>query len=242
MIRHTFNTTACLVLTGIVSIWTTSASAATTPNLLVDPSFELPTATLQPLGNVFLQPVYGVWGVDNASNVTAEVGITPLHLNQMHRMDDDGLGTTQSLQNVDVSAYSAVINAGNAFADASAWYNTENLAALGLGITQASLFVTFRDSGNNTLGAPSAGFPFFVGVDSNPATWESLSLSNIPVPINTDRIEFQVAYANATLQSGNAGYVDMADLRLNLVPEPSSIALAGLGVAGFVAVVVRRRK
>src|SRR5829696_938374 len=95
----------------IITVIAAPAAAVTTPNLLVDPSFE--TNPLIGIGSI-LGPPYttGVWGAENGANVLAQSGIIPAAGVRMHRMDDDGLVVTQTFQLGDVSAYAAQINAG----------------------------------------------------------------------------------------------------------------------------------
>ena len=78
--------------------------------------------------------------------------------------------------------------------------------------------------------------------DNNPSTWQLVSVSNIPIPINTKYLVQQVDYVDSTIVDASgadqAGYVDDASITLTTVPEPASMGLMICGAA----VVSRRRR
>jgi hypothetical protein len=227
-----------LAIAAVVASAAAVGQAALTPNLLVDPSFENPVLT--PFTQIIGAPfTTGVWGGENCGNVTGPVnGVSPANLVRMHQQNNAGGIATQSWQLVNVSAYSTDINAGNATVNASSLFN----ASSGLPAALGSVALSFFNGANTQLPPPvvSAG----ATPDSNPATWQSFGVSNIPVPPTTQFIRLQLAYSNASLQTSNGNslpaFLDDAVLQLDIVPEPSSLAL---GFAGLVGVLrLRKRK
>lgn len=213
------------------------AQAALTPNLLVDPSFENPVLTphTQINGSPYLT---GVWGTENGGNVPGAVnGVSPASGLRMHRQNLTGGAATQTWQRVNVSAYSAAINSGNATVNASALFN----ASSGLPAPTGSVGVAFYN-GANVLIPPAtiAGTTF----DAIAATWQNLSLSVISIPVNTQFIRLELAYSTASMATGPFSslptFIDDAVLKLDIVPEPSSLALGALGLVG--AMWIRRRR
>lgn len=221
----------------IVASATSGAHAFTTANLLVDPSFENPVLTpfIQILGPPYTT---GVWGGENAANVGPTAGVSPNSGLLMHRQDDDGLTATQSWQLVNVSAYTAAINANNAFVNFSALFNVPADVPAAVG----SIGVSFFDASQTAVPPPFTAAP--ANPDSNTATWQSYGLSGVPVPATTQYIRLQLAYANATMVNSQGqnrpGFEDDASLTLRIVPEPSSIALGAIALIGTVW--VRRRR
>ena len=233
---------AALALALGVGIFATSAEAAyTTGNLVVDPSFEnnplIPFVLI--LGPPFTS---GAWGAESATISGTSDGITPASGSLMLNMTDDGLVATQAFQFVDVTAYTADINAGIVSVDASALYNVP--AAITAGVS--SVNVGFYDASHSLLGNIATSSNTLGGgfVDSNVNTWQALNVVAAPLPFGTQYILMQAAYGNASMidQSGlpRSGYVDDARLSLTAVPEPSTIVLAGLGLLGALAMRKRR--
>ena len=214
------------------------ASAITTPNLLVDPSFENPALT--PFGQIIGPPfTTGVWGGEVAANVTGPVaGISPASGLRMHRMDDDGGVATQSWQLVDLSPYTTAINAGNASVNFDALFNVPANVAGGIG----SLVVSFFTAAQTPVPPLITAAPF--NADSIPPTWQSFGLSGVAVPPTTQYVRLQLAFANASMQAPNGtqrpGFVDDARLTLTIVPEPSTIGLGSLAMAGLLWLRKRR--
>jgi hypothetical protein len=230
---------ALVLLAGVVA---SSAQAVTTGNLVVDPSFES-----NPLINflLILGPPFtsGAWGAEAATITGGPVnGITPAAGSLMLSMTDDGNIATQAFQFVDVTAYTAIINAGLVTVDASALYNVPADIASGV----SSVNVGFYNAAHSFMSAVNTGSNTLTGgfVDSNVSTWQSLDIIGAPVPVGTDYLLMQVAYGNASMVNPNGvsrpGYVDAASLTLTGVPEPSSIVLAALALLGALAMRKRR--
>lgn len=221
---------AAICLAALVSTvaWPTAASALTTGNLLTDPGWETPlTNALDTYINVFNGPIYNTWGVEAGAVVGSELGVTPAAGSNMLRENLTSLVASQTFQIVDVSTYSSAINAGNATADFRALFNVPDVLAGAV----SNVALTFRDNTNTQLG------PILItssstlgGLDGNPNTWEPLAITGAAIPVNTVRINAEVAYSNASLMTSFPGYVDQADLRLNIVPEPAGIVLLGFAL------------
>lgn len=229
-INHRRSLSVRLIAAALVVVGASQASAITTPNLLVDPSFENPVLTnyAQIIGAPYFT---GVWGGEVAANVGPTAGVSPNSGLLMHRQDDDGLSATQSWQLVNVSAYSAAINANQATVNFDAFFNVPASVAAGVG----SIGVSFFDGSQTAVGPPFTGTPSTP--DSNPATWQSYGMSGVPVPATTQYIRLQLAYANITMVNSQGlpqpGFIDDSHLTLTMVPEPSSLALGALALVGI---------
>lgn len=230
---------SCVAAAAVVASAATGAQAALTPNLLVDPSFENPVLTVHTQINnaPFLT---GVWGSENGGNVTGPVnGVSPASGARMHRQNLTGGSATQTWQRVNVSAYSTAINAGNATVNASALFN----ASSGLPAPSGAIRVFFHDATNALLSPPSAAAG--LTLVAHPGVWQSASVSVVSVPVNTHSIRLELAYGTASMTTGPftslPTFFDDAMLQLDVVPEPSSLALGAVAIvaAGWTA---RRRR
>lgn len=223
------------VLTAFIAVAAAapSAYAIITPNLVTDPGFES-NPIYAPFTDILGPPyVQNQWGEEMSTIVTGpNAGVTPIGA-RMLRMANSGGAATQAFQLIDVSAYSAAINLGTATVTGSAFYNAPTtIPAAGVGVS-----VSFFDSSNVALFPPfaSGGLP---ALDNNTSTWEQRSVTGL-VPVNTAFMLMQVAYSNITI--GNSpGFVDETSMTLRLVPEPTSIALGGIALAG--ALFLRKRR
>ena len=203
-------------------------------NILVDPGFEV--NPLDTAFNVLTNfPTYqGVWGVEVATVVGAENGVTPAQGVKMLRMADDGNVTTQGFQTTDVTSYGAAISTGSATVNLSAQFNVDK----GVPAAVAGIFVQFFSAASygSQIGIPISSS---LTLDSNPNTWETVWVSGT-IPIGTTWLMSQVYYSDASLLGidglSHPGYVDAADA--TIVPEPASV---GLLVLAGMAVRARRR-
>jgi hypothetical protein len=105
-----------------------------------------------------------------------------------------------------------------------------------------SVGVSFFNAANVPLPPPFVGVP--ANPDNNPATWQPFGLAGVAVPVNTAFIRMQLAYSNVTMQSpvgaDRPGFVDNARLTLTYVPEPSTMGLGSLAMAGLLWLRKRR--
>jgi hypothetical protein len=214
------------ILTGVgLALALAAGAPAARANLLVDPGFEanpLDTAA-NVLGN--FTTYQGVWGVEVATIVGAENGVTPAQGSKMLRMVDDGQVATQGFQVTDVSASAGLIDAGGATVNLSALFNVDKAVPA----AAAAVYVQFFSAANygSQIGS-------YIGsgltLDLAPNTWESISISGA-VPPGTRWVLSQVAYSDVSLMGidgiSHPGYVDAADF--TLTPEPAGLALLLLG-------------
>ena len=142
---------------------------------------------------------------------------------------------TQIVQRIDVSAHAALIDAGQFFVSAEAYFNVPDyVSAAGAGIT-----IVYVDEGpfganialSNSI-APDANASGVL--DSDPLTWEPFTITNAPVPAGTRSLLVQLAYDNDSL-GGFPGYVDAASLSVTKVPEPSACFLASTALLGLIS-------
>lgn len=224
----------CLV-TLICFSFANTVHAVLTPNLLTDPGFNTPlTNPLTSYINVLGPPfTMNTWGDENSSVVGPEFGASPLEGNGMLRMDDDGLVVTQIFQHVNVATFATDIDAGNASAMLSANFTTGG----GVMGSVAALYIRYFTASNTFLGTSAFVTP---PLDANPSTWQLYSVPWSTIPAGTRILEAQLAYVNSTLPQGMGGYVDLADLRLRTVPEPSTCLMC-LSCAGLVLLRRSRR-
>jgi hypothetical protein len=222
----------------LAALMTTNASAVTTGNLLVDPAWDIPNP-LNTYGAVYSGPLYGVWGQEAAAIVGAENSITPFSPNGMLRENLTALVASQTFQPVDVSAYALPISLGNVTVDFTALFNINSPIPGAI----ANVLLQFRDSSGAQVGGNLIGSSVGMGgLDSNTSTWQPLTITGGLVPPTTVRIHAEVAYANASLLQNAPGYVDNADLRLTIVPEPTSVALLVGGTSLCVVWAILRQR
>jgi hypothetical protein len=215
------------------------ADAATYPtaNLLTNPGFE--SSALTPISNVVGSPyLTNIWG-DEASTITTAVGgVSPSGPTHMLSMTTDFLTATQTLQSVDVSAYATDISAGLLVANFNAQFNVDsNVPAAGAGV-----ILQFFDASHNFVGSTNSAS---LTLDNNPATWQQISLTNIPVPVNANYLLAQVLYSDASLAvngNNNPGFVDDAVLTMDRSTTPEPGSLMALLPAGAMLLFRRRRQ
>ena len=229
--------TLLLALLGAVS----SAQAVTSANLLGDPGFDSHPL----LGfNTVLGDFTGQqnnWGSENGTIVagTSYDYVTAIGTSMLS-MTATGGSATQTVQVINLSAYAAEINAGNATFDLQALFTegTSNPAIKGFSGADAGVVASFFTSNSfSNPNTPASLSTSFI-LDEDPSTWQTVSV-NGSIPINTTWMSVQVLYNNTSLGS-HAGYVDSASLTVTTVPEPSGCVLLGLG-AGVLLLRNRRR-
>jgi hypothetical protein len=199
-------------------------------NILSNPGFETPTttSTANVLNN--FPGFAGIWGPEMGSITTATLGVTPATGSRMLGMTNAGGTHSQTFQAVDVSAFSGMINAGQAQMVAGALYNTNG------GYTGASALVTVQFFTSSTYSSliGNSGFGTLL-LDNDPTSWESASVTSM-IPVGTTWVVYQIAYSNASI-GNNTGFVDDAYLRINQIPAPGAIAAFALAALG-----ARRRR
>jgi len=196
---------------------------------LVDPGFELNPLTNYANVLTDFTTYQGVWGVENATIVNAENGVTPPEGVKMLRMVDDGLVTTQGFQVMDVSSFAGPIDSGAATFGLSAFFNVDQFVPAAVSAVYVQFFSAANYASQIGLGTSSN-----LSLDGLDTTWEAASVSGA-IPVNTRWILAQVAYSNASLIGSDGvvhpGYVDAADFRI--IPEPASLGLLLLGAASM---------
>lgn len=202
-------------------------------NLLTDPGFE--SNPFDSIANVLsdFTTYQNLWGPETSTIVGVDGAITPASGANQMRMEWNGGVTTQTVQIVDVTAYAALIDSGNAIINARALYNAENNA--GTPPPLAGLYLNYFSAANfGSMIGPTDQNVF--NLDFSSATWE-LNTVSATVPVSTRWIAFQVAYDNNSILGLAGGYVD--DTFMEIVPAPGALALSG--AAGLVALRRRRR-
>ena len=219
------------LVVALVFYYAVSARALTTSNLLTDPGWNTPlTLPLTTPAAVFTGTL-NRWGPEASAVVAAQSGISPFEGNAMLRMNDDGLTVTQIWQRVDVTApvLASGIAAGLGRADLSGYINVPSTLSGAVG----NVRIGFYDASNVSTGPGiTVNSTSIGGLDSDPNSWQLVSNLNAVVPVGTSYLQAEFSFTNATM-GGQPGYVDAADLRLTILPEPTSAALVTLGAVGL---------
>jgi hypothetical protein len=215
----------------LIATWTLALLVLLAPGgaaAIADPSFELlPAGTDLGTGTTLTPDLLTRWGIDSAIVVTAENGITPDDGLQMARANS-GLGTDLYTL-VDVSAMAADIDAGQLFADVSAFFNSvdPNEFYVSLRAFTGPFDIDpadqFGDARSETLVS-----------DDDLSTWDQASLTGYQVPIGANYLALGV---HTLFDVENPSYVDSAELTFSNVPEPAGPALL---LCGAVALAGRR--
>lgn len=161
---------------------------------------------------------------------------------------------TQGIQMMAAVRYAGAANTFGYYPNGSSSFSSILQVTSGQGFASAGALTVVAGTGATQLGPNSflltpgqSGSPFEFGLNGNIS-------SNVLGPNNPDHLNhlavFQIGgsssnvYALAWEDGVNLGDHDYNDLviQIQYVPEPSTMAIAGLGTIGFVAYGLRRRK
>jgi hypothetical protein len=213
-------------------------AASTASAQLVNPGFDNAIPGPGPVGSfgLVVGPPFspGFWGAESADIVTAGVGpggaVTPQSNPNMLEMHPNGGGYSQAWQVVNVLGNLPA----NPKVGLSALFTASGQTAGAIAGVELRAFITGNNWPTHTVLAGQS-----LNLDAAGNTWETVTLAPVSVPANTQWLLAQVWYQNASLSNSGSphGWVD--DVQLRIVPEPSSLALGAVALAG--AVWMRRR-
>ncbi len=212
-----------------------SLSAAAGPiEVLVDGGFEI-TSSPQGAQTSFTSGAYGGWAVGDAmSTATAEDGVTPYQGDTMLRFGTSGGSSSDLYQIVDVTAFGDDIDAGLVTANMSIFYNAPGVTTAGLRLLGWTSAPT-SFSGVSILGGAINN----AAIDADINTWQQFTVNDIALTAGTRYLGFGIHELTAL----PLAYADNASLEIAVVsvPEPTTVALLGMGFAG-IGFARRRRK
>jgi hypothetical protein len=211
-----------LLVSTVLAAWLSAAPAQA--NLIADPGFEVnPIGTDLGTGITFDASSLDRWSIDSAIVVAAEGGITPLEGSQMARAN---VGLSTDLYHlIDLSAFSAAIASQQASANLSAFFNAT--AANDFSVSLRVFSGPFPFSFPSEFGTLSSSL---LVSDAILGTWEEVSLANYLIPLGAN---YLAAGVHMTLDVAEPSYADDVMLTITVVPEPTTLALVGLGLAGM---------
>jgi hypothetical protein len=141
-------------------------------------------------------------------------------------------GTISQLIDVSTGSTATAIAAGSATFNLSAFFTTYVKAGVPDGDI-ANIELRFVDASNTGISAVTLS-------NSSPLSpWAMYSTSG-QVPVGTAKLF--VSLYGTPVTNGPDGYIDNIVLQIKGVPEPSTVVLAGIGVAAAGLRVIRRRK
>ncbi len=196
--------------------------------LVTDPSYE--TQPLDTWGNVLGNWIPNTWGAEQGAIVGAMSGVTPAQGVQMLKLDRIAGVSSQAGQVIDLTAYSALIDSGQAVLNLSALFNIEAGFAGAIGGVGVYTF-----TGPNQWGSHTDYFAGSVTLDGSAPSWQAAQASKTLLA-GTRWIVAEVYYVNQTVPQGEFGFVD--SVRAEVVPEPATLLALGAGLAA----VARRRR
>ena len=228
-----------LFVGGVSALICLTSTFSALANLLIDPSFEANTAASA-----------GGWNIGGArSTAFSRTPATPPTGGHSNRLGAGGgnlsfegpinpnLTNVTAGEKFDLTGYALVTNSiVSGFAGIQATFFgqiggvTTNLGTVesGFGIAQFSNKI---DSNNTTIST---------GVQGN-QTWIPLDTGVFTAPANATYMDVYTISVNLLESNGSAG-VWIDDLDLEVVPEPSSIALGAMGLIAGVSILARRRR
>lgn len=157
---------------------------------------------------------------------------------------------SQIFQLVDLSPIQPFVRAGAARVESSAWFNrvagdSKTDTQFGIRITALTGvpddFLANFDAGN-TLGQIFGR----IQADSDPDTWEH-SKTTMNIPHAADYLSFEIiaeenVFNDTTLPEFDGHFGDAFTVKFDVVPEPGSLAIFGIGALGLGVAGIRRRK
>jgi hypothetical protein len=199
-------------LLALAALVTAALSAAPAGAQLINPAFD--SGPVGPVGNfgTVVGPPFspGFWGAEDADIVVQDVcGLPPRSNPYMLQLNVGGGSHSQAWQSVDVSGGPPTL------VSLRGWANTCSSAP---GVTVGLDIRTF----NNPNGWPAHTLLTNTSfqLDTDPATWQQITLNCVAIPADTYWILPQVFLVNATSQNTPAYFDDM-ELIFEECPTPT---------------------
>jgi hypothetical protein len=241
---------ASLVAGGLLCMPSAARAANLGENLVVNGGFE--SVDINTVGASYNSPKILNWTGPNMfayshDGSSSSTGVVPDYAdgdppaNSGHwyfTSNNTGMDTPTDVHDPDL--YFQDINVGTTATGASIAAGTARFslqAFMSSYLTQAdfgNVRADFRNAGGTSLGMSTISDT----ADDGPDNIWNLTSANGVVPVGTATV--RVSLYGTALTGGADGYIDNVSLVITQIPEPSSVALAGLGLAGLGA--LRRRK
>ncbi len=201
--------------------------------------FESGSANVGPIPTNF-----GTWGGDGSAYVGTTFGISPFEGSRMMRFltADQSLSSTSLIdsqyhQNIDLAAFSAAIAQGKEVFSASAMFN--RVAGNAQTDTEFQLQITAK-SGTPSSFTDLGSATSVLFSDSDPATWEKVSIDNFQLPLGTTFVTLEVVateniFNNTSGTEYDGHFVDAVTVQATTVPEPGSALLLAVACSAFMA-------
>ena len=232
----------CRLLAAFIAVATLIAASSDASAQLVNPGFDNAVPGLGPVGGfgTVVGPPFspGAWVAELSSIVAIGGGpggpVAPNSNPYMLQMSNSGDTLCQCWQVINVAG-SLPPNPAVTF---TALFNASSTAPSAVGAVRIFTFATGSNWPTWSQINQQTGT-----LDANTQTWQPITLPLTPIPTNTDWILAEVYYVNSTLGfSGNRAYVDDARLTIASIPEPTTVALAGMGLTGLALATFRRMR
>lgn len=207
----------------------TSKAAALNENLVLNPSFETVSGVSA-----------GIWTGNVSTYAYSQAYTGPAPFNAGLRYWNGGGGDPLATQVIDLTGNATQIDVGELSYDLRAFFSTY-LDQL----DSATVRALFLDGSNTQIGSAAVGGAAFVAAvpgSPGPRAWAEDSLSGL-VPAGTRSVRVELdGEKQPNVGAVADGYVDLVNFQITQVPEPSTLSLVGLGMAGGWIFSRRRRR